>query len=110
MDTSSDPIGLGEDDRIFSGSAWNFARQPAEQKKYSIPLCSALKRAVVGFTSIPQTGSIALAGSCAALVWAIEWSMFQLPKVYLESEVPVTAPGLRSAWTGQSPSPHMHLG
>jgi hypothetical protein len=28
-------IGLGGEDRIFSGFASNFARQPAEQKKYS---------------------------------------------------------------------------
>ena len=35
-------MGLGGDDRIFSGFAWNFARQPAEQKKYSLPLCSVL--------------------------------------------------------------------
>jgi hypothetical protein len=35
MDTSPDPIviGLGGVDRIFSGFAWNFARQPAQQKK-----------------------------------------------------------------------------
>jgi hypothetical protein len=30
-------IGLGGADRIFSGFAWNFARQPAEQKKYCLP-------------------------------------------------------------------------
>jgi hypothetical protein len=43
-DTSPDVIvmGWGGDDRIFSGFAWNFARQPAEQKKYSLPLCSVL--------------------------------------------------------------------
>jgi hypothetical protein len=28
-------FGRGGDDRIFSGFASNFARQPAEQKKYS---------------------------------------------------------------------------
>jgi len=53
-------IGLGGDDRIFSGFAWNFARQPAQQKKYSLLWCSVLKRAVAGFTSIPQTGSFCL--------------------------------------------------
>jgi hypothetical protein len=36
-DTNPDPIGLGGEERIFSGFAWNFARQPAEQKKYSFP-------------------------------------------------------------------------
>jgi len=63
MDTSPDPIviGLGGVDRIFSGFAWNFAWQPAQQKKYSLPLCTVLNRAVAGFTSIPQTGSF----SCA---------------------------------------------
>ncbi len=63
-------IGFGGDDRIFPGSAWNFAWQPAEQKKISSFLCDALKRAEAGFTSIPQTGSFALVedkvarGSC----------------------------------------------
>jgi hypothetical protein len=32
-------IGFGGDDRICSGFAWNFAWQPAQQKKYSSPLC-----------------------------------------------------------------------
>ena len=59
-------IGLGGADRIFSGFAWNFARQPAQQKKYSFSLCSVLKRAVAGFTSIPQTGSFCLVGDDAA--------------------------------------------
>lgn len=58
-ETSPDPIGLGGEDRIFWGFAWNFARQPALQKKYCFPLCSVLKRAVAGFTAIPQTGSFA---------------------------------------------------
>ena len=35
-------IGLGGADRIFSGFAWNFARHPAQQKKYSLPLWSSL--------------------------------------------------------------------
>jgi hypothetical protein len=35
-------IGLGGDERIFSGFASNFARQPAEQKRYSLPLSTAL--------------------------------------------------------------------
>ena len=65
-DTGPDPIGLGADARIFSGFAWNFARQPAQQKKYSFPLCCVLKRAVAVFTSIPQTGSFCLAGDDAA--------------------------------------------
>jgi hypothetical protein len=34
-------IGWGEDDRTFSGFAWNFARQAAQQKKYSLPLYDA---------------------------------------------------------------------
>jgi hypothetical protein len=34
-DTSPDVIviGLGGEERIFSGFIWNFARQPAQQKK-----------------------------------------------------------------------------
>jgi hypothetical protein len=35
-------IGLGAEDRIPSGFAWNFAWQPAQQKKYSFPLCCVL--------------------------------------------------------------------
>ncbi len=31
-------IGFGGEDRIFSGFAWNLARHPAQQKKYSLPL------------------------------------------------------------------------
>jgi hypothetical protein len=65
-------IGLGGDDRILSGFAWNLARQPAQQKKYSLPLCSVLKRAVTGFTSIPQTGSFALAADGAGLRGSID--------------------------------------
>jgi hypothetical protein len=47
--------GAGED-RYRPGSAWNFARQPALQKRYACPACRSLwevsERAV-----IPQTGS-----------------------------------------------------
>jgi hypothetical protein len=56
-DVSVIVIGLGGDDKIFSGLASNFARHPAEQKKYSVSLYDRLWRAVAGFTSIPQTGS-----------------------------------------------------
>ena len=72
-------MGLGGADRIFSGFAWNFAMQPAQQKKYSFSLCSVLKRAVAGFTSIPQTGSFCLAGDDASFGvsagwgWSIVW-------------------------------------
>jgi hypothetical protein len=66
-DTSPAPIGFGGNERIFSGFAWNFATQPAEQKKYCFSLWSALKRAFAGFTSIPQTGSFALTGKGVAL-------------------------------------------
>jgi hypothetical protein len=72
-------MGLGGADRIFSGFAWNFARQPAQQKKYSFSLCSALNRAVAGFTSIPQTGSFgfgegdAAFGVSAGWGWSIVW-------------------------------------
>jgi len=38
-ETSPEPIGFGGDDRIFSGFAWNFARQLGLQKKYCLPLC-----------------------------------------------------------------------
>jgi hypothetical protein len=40
-DTSPDVsvIALGGEDKIFSGFASNFWRQPAQQKKYSLPLC-----------------------------------------------------------------------
>jgi hypothetical protein len=65
-------IGLGGDDRTFSGFAWNLARQPPQQKKYSLSLCSVLKRAVAGFTSIPQTGSLALAADGAGLRGSID--------------------------------------
>jgi hypothetical protein len=43
-DTSPDVVAIlvvmawGGDARIFSGFAWNFARQPAQQKKYSFSL------------------------------------------------------------------------
>jgi hypothetical protein len=74
-DTSPDVIviGLGGDDRIFSGFALNFARHPAQQKEYCFPLCSVWKRAVAGFTPIPQTGSFscALAEDDAGLRWSI---------------------------------------
>src|SRR4029077_10275272 len=40
-----------------SGSAANFARQPFEQKKYDVPLCSNCPAAFAGSTVIPQTGS-----------------------------------------------------
>jgi hypothetical protein len=63
-------MGLGGADRIFSGFAWNFAMQPAQQKKYSFPSCRVLYLAVAGFTSIPQTGSFCLAGDDAAFVSA----------------------------------------
>jgi hypothetical protein len=65
-------IGLGGDDRTFTGFAWNLARQLPQQKKYSLSLCSVLKRAVAGFTSIPQTGSLALAADGAALRGSID--------------------------------------
>ena len=35
-------IGVGADDRIFSGFASNFTRHPAEQKKYSRPSCGVV--------------------------------------------------------------------
>jgi len=53
-------MGVGGEERIFSGFAWNFAKHPAEQKKYSLPRCVDLNLAVAGSTFIPQTGSIAL--------------------------------------------------
>jgi hypothetical protein len=65
-------IGLGGDDRTFTGFAWNLARQLPQQKKYSLSLCSVLKRAVAGFTSIPQTGSLALAADGAGLRGSID--------------------------------------
>jgi hypothetical protein len=58
-------IGRGGAARIFSLFAWNFARHPPEQKKYSLPLCSVLWRAVSGFTSMPQTGSFCRMGNDA---------------------------------------------
>jgi hypothetical protein len=64
-------IGLGGDDRTFTGFAWNLARQLPQQKKYSLSLCSVLKRAVAGFTSIPQTGSLALAKDGAGSMWSM---------------------------------------
>jgi hypothetical protein len=33
-------IDWGGDDRIRAGFAWNFPRQAAQQKKYSLPLCA----------------------------------------------------------------------
>src|SRR5208282_4809793 len=68
-------IGLGGADRIFSGLAWNFARQPAQQKKYSWPACSVLWRAVAGFTSIPQTGSLALVLAVFGRSTGSRWSI-----------------------------------
>jgi hypothetical protein len=59
--TSPDVIGFGGEDRTSLGFVSNFARHPAQQKKYSLPSCEVLKRAVAGFTSIPQTGSLARA-------------------------------------------------
>jgi hypothetical protein len=50
-------MGRGGDANIFSGFASNFARQPAQQKKYWRLLCVVLKRAAAGLTVIPQTGS-----------------------------------------------------
>jgi hypothetical protein len=88
-ETSPDPIVISDGDaRIFSGFAWNFWRQPAQQKKYSLPLCEVLKRAVAGFTSIPQTGSFAcaLAEGCGVRdVPGVRCSMAWLPEVYSES-------------------------
>src|ERR1039457_7119461 len=84
-DTSPAPIGFGGNERIFSGFAWNFARQPAEQKKYCFSLWSPLKRAFAGFTSIPQTGSFALSGNCVALGEFTGRSIVLFPEVYPES-------------------------
>src|ERR1700732_1762951 len=76
-DTSPAPIGWGADDRKFSGFVWNFARQPAQQKKYSFPLCCVWWWAVAGFTSMPQTGSFCLAREDAAFEVSIgsRWSI-----------------------------------
>jgi hypothetical protein len=111
-DTSPDfiVIGLGRERQIFSGFASNLARQPAQQKKYSLPLCSVLKRAVAGFTSIPQTGSFCLAedDSAFAVSTGEDWSIV-LPEVYLESRVrrtPVSPRGralVRIALGGSQP-------
>src|SRR5258708_35143988 len=98
-DTSPDPIGWGADARIFSGCASNFVRQPAEQKKYSFPLCTTSKRAVAVFTAIPQTGSFDLAGGGAAcgLSWRLMWSVACLLAVYIDSGVTVTAYNRRTS-------------
>ena len=73
--TKDDPIALGAAESIFSGSAWNFARHPAQQKKYSLPLCRVLKRAVAGFTSMPQTGSLSFSWDGTALPAGVLVSM-----------------------------------
>src|SRR5882672_11596073 len=44
----------------FSGSAWNFAAQCLQQKKYFLPSCSTVAPAFAGSTVMPQTGSIAM--------------------------------------------------
>src|SRR5882757_8681328 len=62
-DTSPDPIGVGGEERIFSGFALNFAKHPGEQKKYSLPRYVNLSLAVAGSTFIPQTGSVTLTPS-----------------------------------------------
>src|ERR1700739_3411662 len=54
-------MGLGGAERISLAFARNFSRHPAQQKKYSFLPCSVLKRAVAGSTSIPHTGSFAVA-------------------------------------------------
>jgi hypothetical protein len=96
-ETSPDFIVIGLDgvDRIFSGFAWNFAWQPAQQKKYSLPLCEVLNRAVAGFTSIPQTGSFACAlaedDATFGMSPGFRCSMAWLPEVYSESRFAVTA-------------------
>jgi hypothetical protein len=59
-ETNPDPIGVGGEERIFSGFALNFAKHPAEQKKYSLPRCADLNLAVTGSTFIPHTGSVTL--------------------------------------------------
>jgi hypothetical protein len=54
---TSELMGRGGEASIVSGSASNFVRQPAQQKKYWLLLCIVLKRAAAGLTVIPQTGS-----------------------------------------------------
>src|SRR5208283_2272068 len=50
-----------------------------------------------GFTSIPQTGSLALAGNDAGFgrLTASRWSMVQVPEVYIENPEFVAAAGTR---------------
>jgi hypothetical protein len=38
-ETNPDPMGLGDEESTLAGSAWNFARQLAPQKKYFRPSC-----------------------------------------------------------------------
>src|SRR6266576_187421 len=58
-DTRLGAMGLGGAARILAGLASNFARHPAQQKKYVLPSCWVLHFAVAGSTFIPHTGSSA---------------------------------------------------
>ena len=79
--TRPDPMGFGAADNIFSGFVRNLSRQPAQQKKYSFPACSDLKRAVAGSTFIPHTGSTAGVACIAAFMLSI--LVFSLPRQIL---------------------------
>src|SRR5579875_1675811 len=52
--------------RYFIGSATNFVRQPAQQKKKSRPECAARCAVFIGSTVMPQTGSIAFSASATS--------------------------------------------
>src|ERR1019366_7267303 len=94
MDTSPDPIviGFGGVDRIFSGFAWHFWRQAAEQRKFSLPWSGVLERAAAGFPSIPQTGSFACAlpddGAAFRMSTGSRWSIVAVRSLYRNQSSP----------------------